>query len=113
MRFCFVSTRRGSRFMTELLAAISAATAAAGHTTELVFDEFPPLREECVYVVIPHEFQAWGDPSGFPDARQRARTIALCTETPGTRLCPCSPAGSATPRAQPQCHSASPPSTPT
>ncbi len=26
MRFCFVSTRRGSRFMTELLAAIFAAS---------------------------------------------------------------------------------------
>ena len=84
MRFCFVSTRRGSHFMTELLSAISAAMAADGHTVELVFDEFPPLGDECVYVVIPHEFDAWGDPSGFPDARQCARTIALCTENPGT-----------------------------
>jgi CTP:molybdopterin cytidylyltransferase MocA len=84
MQFCFVSTRRGSHFMTELLAAISAATAAAGHLVELVFDEFPPLRDEGVYVVIPHEFDAWGNPDGFPDARQRARTIALCTENPGT-----------------------------
>ena len=84
MRFCFVSTRRGSHFMTELLAAISAATMEAGHTTELVFDELPPLRDELVYVVIPHELRAHGNPSGFPDARQRARTIALCTENPGT-----------------------------
>lgn len=84
MRFCFVSTRRGSYFMTELLSTISAATAAAGHHVELVFDEFPPLRDECVYVVIPHEFNAWGNPRGFPDPRQRARTIALCTENPGT-----------------------------
>jgi hypothetical protein len=84
MHVCFVSTRRGSHFMTELLAAISAATAAAGHTTELVFDEFPPLRDDVVYVVIPHEFHAWGDPGSFPDARQRERTIALCTENPGT-----------------------------
>ncbi len=84
MRFCFVSTRRGSRFMTELLPAISAATAEAGQTTELVFDEFPPWREDVVYVLIPHEFRAWGDPNGFPDSRQRARTIALCTENPGT-----------------------------
>jgi hypothetical protein len=85
MHFCFVSTRRGSHFMTELLAALSTATAAAGHTTELVFDEFPPLlRDDAVCVVIPHEFRAWGDPNGFLDARQRARTIALCTENPGT-----------------------------
>jgi hypothetical protein len=85
MRFCFVSTRRGSHFMTELLAALSTATAAAGHMTELVFDEFPALlRDDAIYVVIPHEFRAWGDPNGFPDAQQRARTIALCTENPGT-----------------------------
>ena len=84
MLFCFVSTRRGSYFMTELLSAISMATAAAGHTVELVFDEFPPLPNEWIYVVIPHEFHAWGNPRGFPDARQRARTIALCTENPGT-----------------------------
>ncbi len=84
MRFCFVSTRRGSYFMTELLSAISAATAATGYPVELAFDEFPRLDDDSVYVVIPHEFHAWGNPSGFPDARQRARTIALCTENPGT-----------------------------
>jgi len=84
MNFCFVTTRRGSYFMTELLSAISAACAAAGHTVELVLDAFPRLDEDAVYVVIPHEFHAWGDPQGFPDASQRARTIALCTENPGT-----------------------------
>jgi hypothetical protein len=84
MRFCFVSTRRGSHFMTELLSAIATAVTAAGHTAELVFDEFPQFEDEVVYVAIPHEFHAWGSPSGFPDARQRTRTIALCTENPGT-----------------------------
>ena len=84
MHFCFVSTRRGSQFMTELLSAISAATAAEGHIVGLVFDEFPTHEDDCVYVVIPHEFHAWGNPPGFPDAQQRARTIALCTENPGT-----------------------------
>jgi hypothetical protein len=84
MHFCLVSTRRGSYFMTELLMAISAAAEVAGHTTELALDKFPPLRGDCVYVVIPHEFHAWGDPGGYPDARQRARTIGLCTENPGT-----------------------------
>jgi hypothetical protein len=84
MQFCFVSTRRGSHFMTELLAAIADATAACGHAAELVLDEFPKRDGECVYVVIPHEFDAWGDRAGFPDALQRARTIALCTENPGT-----------------------------
>jgi hypothetical protein len=84
MQFCFVSTRRGSQFMTELLAAISDAMATGGHSAELVLDGFPQRDDECVYVVVPHEFDAWGDPAGFPDALQRARTIALCTENPGT-----------------------------
>jgi hypothetical protein len=84
MRFCFVSTSRGSPFMTELLSAVSAATASAGHTVDFAFDEFPPLHDGDVYVVIPHEFGAWGNPRGFPDPEQRARTIALCTENPGT-----------------------------
>jgi hypothetical protein len=69
MQLCFVSTSRGSYFMTELLAALV---------------EFPPLAEDRAYVVVPHEFEAWGVRSGFPDAAQRARTIALCTENPGT-----------------------------
>jgi glycosyltransferase involved in cell wall biosynthesis len=84
MRFCFVSTRRGSHFMTELLLALSDACADAGHGVELAFNAFPPLDDETVYVAIPHEFYAHGDPAGLPDAPQRARTIVLCTENPGT-----------------------------
>jgi hypothetical protein len=38
MHFCLVSTGRGSHFMTELLSAISAATAEAGHDVELAFE---------------------------------------------------------------------------
>ncbi len=84
MRFCFVSTSRGSHFMTELLGSLAAAVEATGHAAELALDEFPPLSEGLVYVVVPHEFDAWGSRSGLPGAAQRARTIALCTENPGT-----------------------------
>jgi hypothetical protein len=84
MRFCFVSTSRGSRFMTELLASLAAAVEATGHSAELVLDEFPSPEEDRVYVVVPHEFDAWAGKSGIPDAAQRARTIALCTENLGT-----------------------------
>jgi hypothetical protein len=84
MGLCFVSTHRGSHFMTELLSAIAAAVYAAGQSVELVFDAFPERGEDCVYVVIPHEFRAWGNPAGMPNDRQRARTIALSTENPGT-----------------------------
>lgn len=84
MHFCFVSTSRGSYFMTELLAAIASATETTGSSVELVFDRFPRDRDDGTYVAIPHEFEAWGDPSGCPTAEQRTRTIALCTENPGT-----------------------------
>jgi hypothetical protein len=71
--------------MTELLGALADATRASGHAVELAFDEFPPLEDDLRYVVVPHEFDAWGLRPGFPDAAQRARTIALCTENPGTQ----------------------------
>jgi hypothetical protein len=82
MRFCFISTSRGSPFMTELLSALCEAATAAGHSAELAFDAFPPDRDECTFVVIPHEFDAWG--TTWPSAWQRERTIALCTENAGT-----------------------------
>jgi hypothetical protein len=84
MHFCFVSTTRGSPFMTELLRAIALGTEEAGHTSELALDAFPATADDSVYIVIPHEFQAWADPHGFPDSPKRARTIALCTENAGT-----------------------------
>jgi hypothetical protein len=84
MRFCFVSTSRGSRFMTELLRSLVSAVQEAGYDAELVLDEFPAPSSDLACVVVPHEFDAWGSPAGAPDAAQRARTIALCTENPGT-----------------------------
>jgi hypothetical protein len=85
MRVCFVSTTRGSYFMTELLGALAHATRQSGCDVELALDEFPPLDDDLRYVVVPHEFDAWGRRPGFPDAAQRARTVALCTENPGTQ----------------------------
>ena len=84
MLLCFVSIRRGNYFMTELLSMLSGAAATAGHEVGLAFDEFPPLPKDGAYVVIPHEFYAQADERSFPDAAQCARTIALCTENPGT-----------------------------
>ena len=67
--------------MTELLFALCEATRASGHSAELVLDEFPS-DDECTFVAIPHEFQAWG--GRWPSLVQRQRTIALCTENAGT-----------------------------
>jgi hypothetical protein len=68
--------------MTELLLALCEATRAGGHSAELRLDEFPTDDDGCTFVVIPHEFQAWG--GRWPGLSQRERTIALCTENAGT-----------------------------
>jgi len=84
MLFCFISVRRRNYFMTELLSMISAAVSAAGHDVDFAFDEFPALAGDSVYVVIPHEFHGHVDPQAYPTRAQCRRTIALCTENPGT-----------------------------
>ncbi|HET9101800.1 MAG TPA: glycosyltransferase [Solirubrobacteraceae bacterium] len=84
MRFCFVTVREHNHFMTELLSMISAATAAAGHDVELAFDAFPALDDDGVYLAIPHELHGHLDAGWWPTADQCARTVALCTENPGT-----------------------------
>jgi hypothetical protein len=84
MRLRFISTSRASPFMTELLEAVAAAISELGHETDLTLDAFPAHEPGNRYVVVPHEFETWGDRGGFPDAEQRASTIAFCTENPGT-----------------------------
>ena len=84
MRFCFISVSSANYFMTELLSMVGAAVTAAGHEVEYAFDEFPPLADGGAYVVIPHEFHGHLAPRSFPSSAQCARTIALCTENPGT-----------------------------
>jgi hypothetical protein len=84
MQFCFISIRGSNYFMTELLSMLAASVAAAGHGVDFAFDEFPPLVDDGVYVVIPHEFHAQADPQLFPTRAQCRRTLALCTENPGT-----------------------------
>jgi len=41
-RVCFVSTRRGNRFLTELLEALGDEAAAAGARVSFAFDGYPP-----------------------------------------------------------------------
>lgn len=84
MRLCFISVSRHNQFMTELLSMICAASSAAGYEAERAYDEFPPLGDDGMYVVIPHDFHGYAEPRSFPTASQCARTIAVCTENPGT-----------------------------
>lgn len=84
MRFCFVSIRGQNHFMTELLSVIADAASSCGHDVQMAFDEFPTTPPDTVYVVIPHEFHGFARAEAFPSRAQCGRTIALCTENPGT-----------------------------
>ncbi|HWE08216.1 MAG TPA: glycosyltransferase [Solirubrobacteraceae bacterium] len=84
MLFCFISIRGSNYFMTELLSVVAAAVSAAGHEVDFAFDEFPEISPDGVYVVIPHEFHGLAHPRSFPSRAQCRRTLALCTENPGT-----------------------------
>ncbi len=80
---CFVGARRGNAFMNELLAAIAHEVEAAGMPTELALDALPE-DSSCVYVLIPHEYYACVREELHPTRAQLGRTIAFCTEQPGT-----------------------------
>jgi hypothetical protein len=80
---CFVGAERGNAFMNELLETVAYEVSAAGLRTEVVLDEFPPEGGRA-YVVIPHEYFACVEPEHHPTREQLGRTIAFCTEQPGT-----------------------------
>ncbi len=79
---CFVGAERGNAFMNELLAAVAHEVAELGMRTEVALDAFP--EDGSSYVVIPHEYFACVDESLHPSKEQLGRTIAFCTEQPGT-----------------------------
>jgi hypothetical protein len=83
-RVCFVSTRRGNRFLTELLEALGEEAAAAGARVSFAFDGYPPADGDTAFVVIPHEFFAIVPPDRWPEPDELDRTLALCVEMPGT-----------------------------
>ena len=80
---CFVGARRGNAFMNELLAAVAHEVELAGMPTELAFDALPE-DGSYVYVLIPHEYYECVREELHPTRAQLGRTIAFCTEQPGT-----------------------------
>jgi len=80
---CFVGARRGNSFINELLAAVAHEVEAAGMPTELAFDALPE-GDSFAYVLIPHEYYECVRKELWPTGEQLGRTIAFCTEQPGT-----------------------------
>lgn len=81
---CFVSASRQNVFFAELLDALAEALEGHGLTVEHAVDCFPQLRDELVYVFIPHELLPLLMPDAHPSEPQLRRSVTICTEQPGT-----------------------------
>jgi hypothetical protein len=79
-----VSASDQNVFFAEILAAFAAALRARGLVVEESVDEFPPPSEDLVYLFVPHEFQPLVHRLAHPTPIQLGRSIAICTEQPGT-----------------------------
>jgi hypothetical protein len=55
-----------------------------GLSTTAAVDHVPPIEDDLVYVLVPHEYAPLTRPSAHPTAAQLTRTVAICTEQPGT-----------------------------
>lgn len=84
-RACFVSASGQNAFFAELLEAFRAGLEGAGIPTEEAVDHFPPLSDDLVYVVVPHEYFPLTFPEAHPDGAQMGRTLVISTEQPGTK----------------------------
>lgn len=82
---CFVSASRQNVFFAELLDALADALSAHGLQVERAVDHFPILRERLVYVFVPHELMPLMMADAHPSELQLRRSIAICTEQPGTQ----------------------------
>lgn len=82
---CFVSASRQNIFFAELLDALAHALVEKGVTVEQAVDYFPELRDELVYVFIPHELLPLLMPDAHPSEPQLRRSVTICTEQPGTQ----------------------------
>lgn len=83
-RICVVSASGQNVFFAEILEAFSAALRARGLVVEESVDEFPPPQDDLVYIFVPHEFHPLVHHIAHPTLSQLSRSIAICTEQPGS-----------------------------
>jgi hypothetical protein len=81
---CFVSASRQNVFFGELQDALAEALEGQGVAVERAVDCFPPPRAGMAYVFVPHEFLPLVLDDAHPDESQLRRSVAICTEQPGT-----------------------------
>lgn len=81
---CFVSASRQNIFFAELLDALADALEGLGVAVERSVDCFPQLRDDLVYVFVPHELLPLLMADAHPSEPQLRRSVTICTEQPGT-----------------------------
>jgi hypothetical protein len=84
MRVCIVTASHQNVFFGELLDAFAAGMAERGIDVERAEDHFPAPQEDLVYLFVPHEYVPLTERDSHPTHRQLRRSVALCTEQPGT-----------------------------
>jgi hypothetical protein len=84
MRVCFVRASQQNVFFDELVGAFRDGLEAEGVEVSAATDHFPPLDDDIVYVFVPHEYLPLVQPDSHPTWRQLRRSVAICTEQPGT-----------------------------
>ncbi len=83
-RICLVSASGQNVFFAEILEAFAAALRDQGVVVEASVDCFPPPADDLVYLYVPHEYHPLVEDLAHPTPKQLGRSIALCTEQPGT-----------------------------
>jgi hypothetical protein len=83
-RICLVSASGQNVFFGEILEAFGDALREHGFTVEESVDCFPRPADDLVCLFIPHEYVALVDPLAHPTPEQIRRSVAICTEQPGT-----------------------------
>ena len=83
-RVCIVSASGQNVFFDELLTALDGALSRAGIATGRAVDHFPRLEDGVAYLFVPHEYMPLTMPEAHPSPGQLKRSVALCTEQPGT-----------------------------
>jgi hypothetical protein len=81
---CLVSASGQNVFFAELLEALADALVGHGIAVERAVDYFPELRDELVYLFVPHELLPLLMPDAHPSEPQLRRSVTICTEQPGT-----------------------------
>jgi Glycosyl transferase family 2 len=83
-RICLVSASGQNVFFSEILEAFGAALRDEGLTVERSVDCFPEPAEDLVYLYVPHEYHPMVHELAYPSPVQVRRSVAICTEQPGT-----------------------------